>query len=788
MNYLLYALFFAAGIAIAFFLYKKRLGLWRDALSKKLESLLANGGKSMDGSGASIQEKIPGELDAVLERLQALAKAVAARSTQSAGQTEPMDSGKQEFMKKTVDNLYIVNELGQKVTSSLNLDQSFQHLYTTINSMMDAAVLELRVLDESTGEMKLFTNVEAGKDSAVDDYPNIMSDWCFKNNREIFLPDAEKNFGRYVFQQLILPDGRVARSVIAFPIINRGRVSGTLCVISFRPNSYAEYHQDIIRLLLGYIAVAIENALRHEELHKLKIRAERSEKFKEQFLANMSHEIRTPINAVTGMTSLLLERDPRADQLRYLESISKASDSLLVIINDILDLSKIEAGKIELEQIDFSLADLIRNVKDIMHFRADEKGLVFEEETDPNVPPVLIGDPTRLTQILINLVGNAIKFTSKGTVKVTARKIGASKTNGENEARILFEVADTGIGMTEEQQGRLFQDYAQATTETARKYGGTGLGLSISRQLVQLQGGDIGVESKLGEGSRFYFTLTFPVSRSTSIQKLESVISSDMLKELKGMSVLLADDNEYNRIVVMETLQLKIGEVNIDEALDGSQALEMVRRNDYDIILMDLIMPNMDGLEATRLIRKEVDPKKKSIPILALTASVVKSEIDKCFEAGMDGFIPKPFKSFELLNEIYKVLKGKAGLEEAMEIHPNQGKPKGKYVDLNVLNDFMEGDEVRMKRHIDLFLTKTPANLEEVSKALKRADYETIRITVHSMKPQLQMAGVNSGLELAQEIESHCREKSQLEMLPDLIGKLKEICENAISELRQLVA
>ena len=576
MNLLIYILIFIAGVSACFFYYKSRLKIWGRTINKRLNEL-----NDTESKNHPLNENLPilpPEFSLIIEKAQKLIQHNRPGLQKEEQNIEMQDSS--ESYKKTIDNLYIVNELGRKVTSSLNLQQTIKHLYTTINSMMDAAVLELSVHDEISGTRKIFSNSETKET----DYINQMSEWCYKNNREVFLTDAENDFARYVFEPLILPDGQKAKSVIIFPIISRDIVSGTLCVISFQKNSFSDYHREIIRLLLGYISVAIDNALRHEELNLTKIRAEQSEKFKELFLANMSHEIRTPINAVTGMTRLLLEKQPRQDQLRYLESIRNASDSLLVIINDILDLSKIEAGKIELEQIDFSVTDLIKNVKEIMHFKSEEKGLIFNDQIDSAIPPVLIGDPMRLTQILINLVGNAIKFTSKGSVAINVNtgernnKNNSIEKGNEHTIEISFEVTDTGIGMSKDQQSKLFQNYAQASPETSRKYGGTGLGLSISNQLVQLQGGNIEVKSETGKGSTFSFSLFFPVSKNKVVSTIEKNISVEMLEELKGIRLLLAEDNEYNRIVVKETLQLKVENIIIDEVINGSIAFEMVKK------------------------------------------------------------------------------------------------------------------------------------------------------------------------------------------------------------------
>ncbi len=776
MEYVFSLLIFVTGGIGGILYHKSRLKKWSRQLNDQFDALAASNGDNIPESGDTLHGQMPDTLSDLTSKF----KSVLSKQLQSTGavETETQVDENISSLRKLIDNLYIVNELGRKVTSSLNLQMTFHHLYTTINSMMDAAVLELTVYDELNGSSKVFSNHEVAGDP--DSRKNHMAEWSFKNNREIFLSDAERDFGRYVFQPLMLPGDKTAGSLMVFPITNAGKVSGTLSVISFQKNSFDVYHQEIIRLLLGYITVAIENAITHDELNITKIRAEKSEKFKEQFLANMSHEIRTPINAVTGMTRLLLEKTPREDQLLYLESIRNASDSLLIIINDILDLSKIEAGKIELEQIDFSVHEVIKNVREIMNFKAEDKGLNLVTRHSPGIPDVFIGDPTRLSQVLINLLGNAIKFTDKGSVELSVNFDGITDNKS---ASLTFDITDTGIGMTEEQQSRLFMEYSQASSETSRKYGGTGLGLSISRQLVELQGGIISVRSVPGKGSTFTFSLKYPISTNKPVSIREQKISPEMIDALKGIRVLVADDNEYNRIVVKETLQLKVGDVHIDEAHDGNMVIELLQNNLYDIILMDLVMPFKDGLETTRTIRSS----KNRIPILALTASVIKSEIDKCMEAGMNGFIPKPFKPLDLISAIYGALNGgNAFVSEKPVLRQKTYPQETGTIDLSCLDEFTEGDQVRLKRFVDLFLRNVPVTIDTLQDALKKSDYEKIRITSHSMKPQLHATGMTEGFELAETIEQCCIEKSELDQLPHLVKKLALVCNQAIAELRKV--
>ncbi|MES2703523.1 MAG: tetratricopeptide repeat protein [Bacteroidota bacterium] len=391
-------------------------------------------------------------------------------------------------------------------------------------------------------------------------------------------------------------------------------------------------------------------AIEKENADMLRHRAERSEQFQQQFLANMSHEIRTPMNAVNGMTDLLLDKNPRPDQLRYLQIIAKSSDILLHIINDILDLSKIESGKLELESIDFLLEDTIRQVKETLSFRAEEKGVQLISKIDAAIPDVLLGDPFRLNQILINLGSNAIKFTERGSVTIEVKPV----TNTAGHVSLQFHVTDTGIGIPADKMDKLFHSFKQVHSSDSRVYGGSGLGLSISRQLIELQRGEITVSSTVGVGSTFSFELSYPVG---SAERLREKMLEEQKAEgsvLNGLRILLVDDNEFNRMVAAETLRLR-AKVHIEEAINGEEAVKMLQANDYDVLLMDIQMPVMDGLEATKYIRSNLAAPKRSVPIVALTASLLRGNIEMCTAAGMDSYVPKPFKAWQLIAALAEV-------------------------------------------------------------------------------------------------------------------------------------
>ena len=407
----------------------------------------------------------------------------------------------------------------------------------------------------------------------------------------------------------------------------------------------------LVLIILGLINRLIfirktQKELQAKNLHiqHEKNKAEQSEKVKEQFLANMSHEIRTPMNSILGMTNILRKNDHNKTQEKYLDAIAQSSENLMVILNDILDLSKLEAGKIELESKLFNLNDELKIVEDILKYRAREKGITLKCKVQDGVPGWIIGDPTRLNQVLINLIGNAIKFTEKGAVTGSVRV----KEQDQQQAVLEFDIIDSGIGIPSDRLDAIFQSFTQADGNTTRHYGGTGLGLTISKQLVELQNGKIQVESQVGKGSIFKFEIPYEIGKSHNTDQVDK---NQEHPNLRGVRVLVAEDNEFNAMVLVEELNSNIQNSVVDIANDGKLALDKIAANEYDIILMDILMPEMDGYKAAKAIRN-LDSHKNSIPIIAMTASTMKEDIEKCFESGMDAFISKPFEAAELLDKM----------------------------------------------------------------------------------------------------------------------------------------
>lgn len=512
--------------------------------------------------------------------------------------------------------------------------------------------------------------------------------------------------------------------------------------------------------------------------------AERTAELKQQFMANMSHEIRTPMNAIVGMTRLLLGKEPRQDQMRYLKAIQQSADNLLVIINDILDLSKIEAGKIVIEQTDFSLREVVNSVRDMLMLKAEEKNIEFKVELDAQIPHRLVGDPTRINQILINLAGNAVKFTEKGYVAVHA----TVQKKEDKKYLMQFDIVDTGIGIAPDYVDKIFESFTQAGTDVARKFGGTGLGLTISKQLATLMQGDISVRSELGKGTTFTVVLPMEESEVQTEEQSDNLIDEATMKKLNKVKLLLVEDNEFNRMVAEDTLKELIPEIVIDIAVNGKEALNRVQNEQYDVVLMDIQMPIMDGVAATKAIRALNTPAKDT-RIIAMTANVLQEDVQQYFAIGMNAYVSKPFHTDELLLKMANVLEGKQVNSDNKCNTPDEHKkpelpPLPDVVtDMKFLKQFTGGSQEKMNKYIGMFLENVPRLLKQIDDAFPVKDFNSVKIAAHSLKPQLSYMGVKEEVSHIFLIEQTASEAGHSDRLPPLIANLNRVCEKAFIEL-----
>lgn len=531
--------------------------------------------------------------------------------------------------------------------------------------------------------------------------------------------------------------------------------------------------------------------------------AEKTAALKQQFMANMSHEIRTPMNAIVGITRLLQEKNPREDQVRYLNAIKQSADNLLIIINDILDFSKIEAGKIIIEHFPFSLRDIIDNIKEMMDIKAQEKKLDVVYMVDDSIPDQLKGDATRITQILVNLIGNAIKFTEKGGVEIKVENEGILN----NEVQLKISIKDSGIGISKDYVDKIFESFTQAGTDTARKYGGTGLGLTISKQLVDLMNGKIYVESQPNVGTTFFVEIKFVIAKNQKVIKKEEDISQEVMAKLNKTRVLLVEDNEFNQLVAEDTLKDLLPNIELDTAENGAIAVEKISQKNYDIVLMDIQMPVMNGVDATKQIRSFPDPNKRNISIIAMTANVLQEDVKAYLEAGMNAYISKPFQVNVLLEKMASVLpetlvrdlypneKSTANIASATateliaatEVHATaltEIKWDENITDMNFLQQFTKNDAAKINKYVSMYLQNAPLLLEKINANWQNKEFPALKVAAHSLKPQLSYMGVKEDVSRVYALEQAAGSSDIDEnKLNQLIQNINAVVLQTIKEL-----
>jgi PAS domain S-box-containing protein len=513
--------------------------------------------------------------------------------------------------------------------------------------------------------------------------------------------------------------------------------------------------------------IAEEAKTKAEEVAKI---AENAVKSKQQFLSNMSHEIRTPMNAIIGFTKVMLKTELTAKQKEYLTAVKMSGNSLIVLINDILDLAKVDAGKMTFEKTPFKIASSLTSMLHLFETKIQEKNLSLIKRYDNDIPEVLLGDPARLHQIILNLVSNAVKFTTVGHIIFSVRMLSETKES----VSIEFSISDTGIGIKDDKIDQIFDNFQQATNETNRVYGGTGLGLAIVKQLVEGQGGSISVKSVIDVGTTFSFILNFQQTDQEALLDAEFVKLDD---EIKNIKVLVVEDIMLNQLL-MKTLLDDFG-FERDIASNGLIAIEKLKEKSYDIILMDLQMPEMNGFEATRYIRNTM---LSDIPIIALTADVTTVDIAKCRAAGMDDYIAKPVDEKILYSKIvHLVTKSepiiKTDSEEKADVYTT--------INLTYLKQISKSNPKIMMEMITLYLEQTPPLLALMKESFNTKDWVSLKAVMHKMISSFTIVGINADYtNIAKKLQQYAEATVEKDEMRDWVLQIDNICNQACAELK----
>lgn len=525
----------------------------------------------------------------------------------------------------------------------------------------------------------------------------------------------------------------------------------------------------LIALILAFLFIVNQGRQQQRMIKALNESEKRSKDLahmQEQFLANMSHEIRTPMNAMLGFTNLLKRTELNLIQREYLQNIHSAGENLLTLVNDILDLSKIEAGMMHTEETRFSLRSMISSVGAMFIEKIREKDLKFDVHIDREVPDILSGDAVKLTQVLVNLVSNAVKFTDQGSISVHVQTIFLSET----EVGIRLSVKDTGIGIAPEKQKAIFERFQQAELETTRRFGGTGLGLSIVKQLVEMQGGKIHLESQPGKGSEFIVEMNYKLPDLAQLYS-EALAEQEEQVPLQKIKVLIAEDNHMNQQLVRHLMN----GWSIDHHIvhTGAEAVKELKQNDYSIVLMDIQMPEMDGYTATSIIRNEL---KMDVPIIAMTAHAMVGEKEKCLQLGMNDYVSKPIKETVLYNIIARHAQ-----------HIPEKTDAFHHIHLDYLHQLSGNDFGFEKEILQQFMTQAPDELSHLEKYMENNDFDGVRRTAHSLKSTVGYVGLADELHVyLEQIERDAVSENNKHFRHNF-NHIKSKCELALAEVKTLL-